>query len=127
MLPRISETSNIPHISLSVALINLNLDLDLHTNQLHPVSHPIEALDSQTLVNNLTFDIANNYLDDINTDISKDTIQQELADNLVEFVELLKLGKLNEITVDMTVNQKAQWIESALNDRLYHLAMGYAI
>lgn len=132
MLPRIAETSNIPHISLSVALINLDHpSLHLSTNQFHPETHPTECLNSQTLLDNGTAtDIASNYIHICPIEETPGAITSAVEDlevALHTYVEQLKQGLYNTTTQDMTVNQKAKFIEENLNNILYKTVMRYAI
>lgn len=126
MLPRISEQSNIPHVSLSVALISLDReDFTIKTNQFHPSTHPEECLDSDTVLHQRIDSICRNYLEDLDTEESLQYIARNLAGDIVTYIDTLKSGKLNNQTLDMTVNQKANFVIDTLNDRLYHLTMSY--
>lgn len=131
MLPRISEHSNIPHISLSVALINLDHpSLGLTTNQFHPSSHPTECLNSQELLDNGTVtDIAQSYLHICPVEETLETVAlEELEMTLSTYIEKkLKKGHFNTDTQDMTVNQKAQFIEILLDKALCKVVRKYAI
>lgn len=116
MLPRISEHSNIPHISLAVGLLNVSTTEPLKTNQFHPATHNI-AIDSKNVVESETKAIINKFvsLRLHNPGTSDVKTLQELANKTMQaLLTNIKYGYYDNDTRHMTVNQKAQFITNLI-------------
>jgi len=120
MLPRISEHTSIPHISLAVGLLNVSTTEQVKTNQFHPATHNI-AIDSSNVVDNETKTIVNKFvalrLHNPGTSNVKDL--QELANKTMQaLLTNIKYGYYDNDTRHMTVNQKAQFITTLITNVL---------
>ena len=116
MLPRISEQSNIPAISLSVALMNLQKSaVYFHTNQFHPSTDHI-AMSSRII--ELTFPqaIATTMLNKkgIRNAELRHRLGEDITNVINDVINHFKKGKYNQQTQDLTVNGKSLFVYEML-------------
>lgn len=126
MLPRISEHSNIPHVSLAVALMNLSGSQGHTTNMYHPSTHSF-AVDSTPIQQQALSKLPALYLSD--TDLSNIpdevvlNIVIELQTVLLNVIKQLKAGHHNSNTSTMSVNEKSVYCQELINRNLTALGV----
>lgn len=94
MLPRL--TPNIPHVSMTVALLNFKLGKDtVNTNQFHPHNDPT-AVDSSDVI----------------------TASVTLNPKLAPVIMRIKMGAYDSYMENLSVNQKAQLLTGIIEQEL---------
>jgi hypothetical protein len=126
MLPRISQHSSVPHISLSVALFNLT-SYNTTTNKYHPATHEC-ARNSAGTVAHLSYNLVNSYIKLIKNKELEYPIHEVRNDLLAQLegtITNLKNGVYEHLIKELSINQKAEVVQDIINDVLYHTAMSY--
>lgn len=128
MLPRISAQSSIPHVSLSVALRNLeDSTINYTTNMFHPSTHEL-ALNSEYIqLTSPSITATHSCSVILNSTAKKFKVEchKEVEQGIRRCINEALEGKYDEHLEGLTVNQKAIKLYNLMNDAVYYIADSY--